>query len=224
MFERHSVGTPRMESAASSIALRWWPVRTPALLLTLVLAPATLLAQAPAPVAQAPRAVPTENDRFEEFLDASVRSPLFYVQAIGSGVLDELGGFPVEWRGLGGFTKRNTARVGQGFAAEAIGHGAAAALGHRVSYDACTCSGFRRVTHAISRAFVSIKSDGHSLAPNWSLWGSKYASAGLANAWYPKTYTKGDVLVQGTGALGTAAGLNIVKEFAPELLRLVHLR
>lgn len=177
----------------------------------------------PAPEAQAAAAsAPADYDRFEEFLNDSVRSPLFYLQIAGAGVLDQVGGFPEEWKGASGFGKRNAARLGQGFTAEAVGH-AAAALHHRVAYDECTCKGFARVTHAISRAFVSIKTDG-GRAPNLSLWTSKYASAGLANVWYPKSYTKGDVLWQGTGGIGTSAGLNIVREFAPELLRLVHIR
>jgi hypothetical protein len=188
------------------------------------MAPTAAFAQASASAPPDQPGAPVPYDRFEEFVNDSVKSPLFYVQAVGAGVLDQLGNFPTEWKGGSAFAKRNAARTGQAFAAEAVGHAAAAVLHHRVAYDPCTCTGLPRVGHAIARAFVSLKSDGSGRAPNWSLWISKYASAGLANAWYPTTYTTADVASQGTAALGTAAGLNIVKEFAPEILRLAHLR
>lgn len=194
-------------------ALQYARMRTLLFLIALAFAPAAAFGQSV-----------SENPRFDEFVNDSVKSPLFYLQAVGAGVFDELGHFPAEWTGSSGFVKRNAARTGQAFAAEAIGHAAAAALHHRVAYDPCSCAGFARVRHAVSRAFVSVKTDGRGPAPNWSLWTSKYASAGLANAWYPKSYSRGDVLWQGTAAVGATAALNIVKEFAPELLHVAHLR
>ena len=194
-----------------------------AALITLVLGltPAVLSAQVLSP-SGSPTPVPL--DKFEEFVDHSLRSPTPYVYAAAGALLDQIGGFPKEWTGAEGFEKRTASHLGQGFTGDAIGHAAAAVLHHRVAYDMCACVGaIPRTGHALVRAFVSVKDDG-GRAPNWSLWLSKYAAAGLANTWYPKSYTKGDTFWQATTAIGISAGLNALKEFSPELLRIAHLK
>jgi hypothetical protein len=159
--------------------------------------------------------------RFRDFIKASVVSPLFYLQVVGAGLIDEVGGFPKEWTGSEGFKDRTLVRLAQGFVAEGVGHGVAAVLNHRVQYDACQCrGGLGRTKHAVGRAFVSVTDYG-GRGPNVSLWIAKYGSAAIADPWYPASYRQKDVLIQGSVALAIAAGLNVVKEFAPELLRLV---
>jgi hypothetical protein len=169
------------------------------------------------------QAAPPEasETRFRDFINASVVSPLFYLQVAGAGLIDEVGGFPKEWHGSDGFKDRTLVRLAQGFVAEGLGHGVAAVLNHRVQYDACTCrGGLSRTKHALGRAFVSVTDYG-GRGPNVSLWIAKYGSAAIADPWYPASYKQKDVLIQGSVALAIAAGLNVVKEFAPELLRLV---
>jgi hypothetical protein len=165
---------------------------------------------------------PLPIDRFEQFVDIAVQSPVPYVYAAGGALIDQASGFPEEWTGVEGFEKRNAARWGQGLAADAIGHAAAAVLHHRVRYDSCECHGaVPRTAHGVLRAFVSARDDG-GRAPNYSLWIAKFAAAGMANAWYPDSYTRRDVFWQALTSIGVSAGLNVVQEFAPELLRLVH--
>jgi hypothetical protein len=186
-------------------------------LLVLTLWPVSVFAQAPtgAPSLNAP-----PQDRFQDFLNAALLTPSPYVLALGGGVLDQFGNFPEEWSGNSSFTKRWLARQGMGFASDAIGHGVAAVIHHHVVYDACTCKGFARVKHAMGRAFVSIKDDGGS-APNYSLWVAKFSAAGVANAWYPESYQRSDIIREGAVGIVVAGGLNILKEFSPELLRIV---
>jgi hypothetical protein len=107
-----------------------------------------------------------------------------------------------------------------GFASDAIGHSLGAVIHHRVRYDACQCTGWSRVNHAMGRAFVSRKEDG-GRAPNYSLWIAKYGAAGLANAWYPPSYTMGDIVREGGVGILVSGGLNVLNEFSPDLLRLV---
>lgn len=164
-------------------------------------------------VVLAPVAASAQTHRFDEFLDASVRSPLFYLQAAGSGLIDQVSHFPIEWTGASGYGKRNLARLEQGFLAEAIGHGVAAALNHEVRYDACACEGaLPRVSHAMSRVLVSRHVDGH-LAPNVSRLAAAYGSSAIADFWFPDSYRKKDIFWQATTSLGVAAGLNLVREF-----------
>ena len=193
-------------------------------LILLVLAwlvPAPLLAQG---VTQpgAGQALPN-LDRFHDFVHVAILSPTPYVLALGGGVLDELGKFPEEWTGGKGFGKRYLARRGMGFASDAIGHSVGAVIHHRVHYDHCSCGGWARVTHAMGRAFVSLKDDGGS-APNYSLWIAKFGAAGLANTWYPPSYTASDIIREGGVGIVASGGLNVLNEFAPDLLRLVGMR
>jgi hypothetical protein len=181
--------------------------RLPLLVLCgLVLAcPARAAAQAELPAA--------DRDKFAEFLDHTVRSPLFYLQVGGSGLLDEMGGFPDEWSGSSGFGRRNAARLEQLFAAGAIGHGVAAALGHQVTYDLCSCRGaLPRTWHAVARVFTSVRDDGRVTA-NVSRLVAAYSSSAIADFWYPASYTRSDIFWQATTSLGTAAGLNALREF-----------
>jgi len=153
-------------------------------------------------------------ETFNQFLDDTVRSPYPYAYAFAGSVLDQITGFPSEWNGSSGFAKRTAARVGQGIVADSIAHGAAAIAAQRITYDPCRCSGKAdRTRHALSRAFVAVRTDG-SRAPNWPLWLSKYSSSGVANAWYPDSYTRRDVIEQATSAIAISAGLNVLREFA----------
>ena len=162
-------------------------------------------------------------DRFRDFVHVAVMSPTPYVLALGGGILDEMGNMPEEWTGGAGFGKRYLARQGGGFASDAIGHSVAAVIHHRVRYDPCTCRGFARLTHAMGRAFVSLREHGGA-APNYSLWIAKFSSAGLANAWYPASYTRSDILREGAVGIVVSGGLNILNEFSPELMKLVPFR
>ena len=101
------------------------PTMTTLLLIALlILAPTTVFAQteAPASVLQPTSGANPPTDRFQDFLDRAVLSPGPYVLALGGGIIDEISGMPEEWTGSSGFAKRNLARVGSGFASDAIGH------------------------------------------------------------------------------------------------------
>ena len=161
----------------------------------------------------------TPPDRFQDFVNAAILSPTPYVLGAGGGLIDQVSNMPQEWRGGAGLAKRTAARLGSGFASDAIGHGIAAVIRHRVRYDPCTCRGLARVGHAMKRAFVSVTDRGGH-APNFSLWAAKFSAAGLANAWYPARYQRDDVLRDGSVGIVVSGGLNILKEFSPELMRL----
>jgi hypothetical protein len=163
-------------------------------------------------------------DRYHELLDHSVRSPAFWIEAAGAGVIDQANTFPREWEvEPHSFPKRTTARIGQAFVSSIMESGAAVPFRQHVGYEHCSCTGLlRRTGHAIWRTFVQRKVNGH-LALNVPLIAAKYGSAAVANAWYPESYRRADVLAQGSFALGTAAGLNLLAEFSPDLLRAIHL-
>jgi len=130
------------------------------------------------------------------------------------GTLDQLTRFPSEWKGSTGFAERVAARVAEGFVADSVAHATAALAHQRIDYDPCMCTGTAaRTRHALWRAFVAVRNDGCPV-PNWPLWVSKYSSAGIANAWYPESYTRRDAIVQASSAVAISAGLNVLREFA----------
>jgi hypothetical protein len=154
------------------------------------------------------------NESFREFVSDTIVSPYPYFYAAAGGTLDQLTRFPGEWKGSTGFAKRLTARVGEGFVADSVAHATAALAHQRIDYDPCTCTGTAsRTKHALSRAFVAVRNDGRPV-PNWPLWVSKYSSAGVANAWYPESYTRRDAIMQASSAVAISAGLNVLREFA----------
>jgi len=197
------------------------------LIALLILAPTCVFAQttpAPAIAPQSAAGANPRTGRFQDFLDRAILSPGPYVLALGGGIIDEISSMPEEWTGSSGFAKRNLARVGSGLASDAIGHSVAAVLGHRVAYEPCSCAGgWPRTRHALGRGFVTRDDDGHSVA-HASLFIAKFGAAGVANAWYPPSYTGSDVVREGFVGIGVNAALNIAREFAPELLRLVPFR
>jgi len=200
----------------------------------LVVCPNAALAQtpqAPQPAPAPPVAAPGDPgvivpyDRFHEFIHNTVKSPAFHVEAFGAALIDQANPFPTEWDdGDQAFLKRNAARFGQAFVASVIEAGAAEAMSYHVGYERCGCSGgVRRLGHVVVHTFVVRHVDGH-IVLNTPFLVSRYASAAVARAWYPESYKGTDVVVQGTFSLGSAVGLNLLDEFGPDLLHVLHLK
>jgi hypothetical protein len=198
------------------------------LIALVILSPALALAQTggatPTAALQPPPVVNPPVGRFRDFMNHAVLSPEPYVLALGAGVIDQMLKMPGEWTGSNQFAKRSGARLGSGFASDVIGHSVAAVLKHQVAYEPCECAGpWSRTKHAVGRGFATRHDDGH-MVPNVSIFVAKFGAAGLANTWYPPSYTGVDVVREGFAGIGINAGLNIAREFAPELLRLVPFR
>jgi hypothetical protein len=175
-------------------------------------------------VAQEAASTAPNFSRWQEFLDDSVRSGLWWVEVLGAGIIDQTGKQPPEWSGGSGYAQRNATDAAKLLSAEAIGHALAAVMDQRVAYDPCTCHGVSRLSHSLGRAFVSLDgTDGHRV-PNIPLWIAVLGSSAAATAVYPQSYTAHDVMI-GTGiALGAAAGIKVLKEFTPELKHLVFIK
>jgi hypothetical protein len=195
------------------------------LVVLLILAPTATFAQTALAVGPQPSSGATlPPSRLDDFLGRAILSPGPYVLAIGGAVIDEMSNMPEEWTGSDGFTKRTGARLGSGLASDAIGHSVAAVLHHRVAYDPCSCvGGWPRTRHAIGRGFVTRHDEGHRVV-HLSLFAAKFGAAGVATAWYPDSYTGSDVVREGFLGIGVNAALNIAREFAPELKRLLPFR
>lgn len=179
-------------------------------------------AAVPTPVAAQTRLPgPEDETRMEAFWRAAVLSPGPYILDFGAAVLDEAFTFPEEWTGGKGFGQRMLARVGSGYSSDIVGHSVGALLGHRVLYEPCGCSGgWRRTWHAFGRGFIT-RTDRGDVVPHVSIFVAKGATAGIQNAWYPDSYDTPDMVREFGLGVTVNALLNIGREFAPELGRMV---
>jgi len=149
---------------------------------------------------------------------------MFHIEAIGAGAIDQANHFPKEWdETSGAVPRRMAARFGQSFASSIVEASLAEAFNYRVGYERCSCTGgLRRLGHAVVHTFVVSRVRGGD-ALNTPFLVSRYSTAALAKAWYPESYKMGDVVSQATFSLGSAVGLNILDEFGPDMLHVLHL-
>jgi len=170
-------------------------------------------------VAVAQTAVEPPDDRFGDFVRASILSPGPYILDLGAALIDDVSKFPPEWElEENAFARRFGARILGGFASDVIGHATGAILKHRVLYEPCRCrGGWRRTKHAIGRGFVTRHDDGRMMF-HASVFTAKFGAAGIAHAWYPGSYSGSDLVREGFAGVGANAALNILREFGPDLL------
>ena len=93
-------------------------------------------------------------------------------------------------------------------------------LGLDPRYFRCRCSGgWRRSWNAVQMTFLAYDSHGHKRIDFPQLAGA-YGSGMIVTTWYPNHYSP---LVQGVQMghqeVGLAAGVNLLREFSPELKR-----
>lgn len=176
-------------------------------------------------LAQSNNVPPPPDDRLHDFVYASILSPGPFVLDLGAAIIDDVSKFPSEWDDdEHAFGKRFAARMGSGFASDVIGHTTGAMLHHRVLYEPCGCSGgWARTKHALGRGFVT-RHDSGRIVFHVSIFVAKFGAAGVAKSWYPDSYDGPDIIREGFVGVGANAGLNILREFGPDLMRAVGLR
>lgn len=85
-----------------------------------------------------------------------------------------------------------------------------------------TGSGGERLLYAMSRVLVTRQDSGKEF-PNLSQWMGTVAASGLSNAYYPEPdRTLNRTMSRAGWSLGTEMGLNVLKEFWPDLKRKLH--
>jgi hypothetical protein len=168
---------------------------------------------------------PPPDHRLHDFVYAAILSPGPYALDLGAAIIDDWSKFPSEWEQADHpFGRRYAARLGFGFASDVLGHTTGALLHQRVMYEPCGCRGkWARTKHAVRRGFVT-RHDSGRVVFHVSIFVAKFGAATVANAWYPDSYTVGDVVREGFAGVGANAGLNILREFGPDLERMVGMR
>ena len=163
----------------------------------------------------------TGRQRSDLFFKEYLGSPFTYIAAAGAASGGQIGDTPKEWgRTWEGYGKR----VGTTFAMFTIDTGVHqagdAAFGLDPRYFSCRCHGtLRRTWNAVEMTFLAYDSHGHKRFDFPQLAGA-YGSAMIVTTWYPPHYSP---LVQGVQMghqqIGLAVGVNVIREFSPELKR-----
>lgn len=166
----------------------------------------------------------TSDERWNLFLDRSVLSPGIYFASVGSAVGSQVFNDPPEWeQGFSGYGKRVASAYGGFMIQSSVTHGMAAALHYEPRY--VRAKGTRilpRFGHAVAWSLVTYD-DKERIRPNIPVFAGAYASGMLSMYWYPSRYNPlTDGVRIGSQQIAWAAGANVVREFAPELKRLLH--
>ncbi len=140
--------------------------------------------------------------------------------------MDQIRHTPAKWdRDGSGYTRRFASEYGQLAARNVIHEGLAGLTGLDPRYTACRCNGtLRRSAHALKMTFTTYRQDGRLTLDVPQIAGA-YGSGMVSTYWYPHRHY--NPLVQGVQfgheQMGEIMVGNLVKEFAPDLQRALHL-
>jgi hypothetical protein len=185
---------------------------------------------APAPAPESPTVAPAQapqpyhNPR--TFVDSVKR--LFSVQAVTStlpaAALEQIHRWPDEWgANASGFAKRVGSLYGQFVVGVAI-EDSVKAIDHEDTHFSRLGQGnfFRRTAHVVTSTVLAHKPDGSRMVA-WSLPANAYGSWAIATLWSPREYRNGgSIALWGTAGMGATAGLNLFREFWPDLKSVFH--
>lgn len=132
---------------------------------------------------------------------------------------------PEYGQGWDAFGERVGRRAAQYQLQMALFHGSAAALRTETKYRSCGCDGaWRRLGYAVSSTALTRMDAGNTVL-NAPLLGGYLGGGMIATIWYPERYSPlREGLRTGGTQLGGRAALNVVREFGPEVKRLLRIR
>lgn len=164
----------------------------------------------------------TSKERWDLYVRGAFWSPAVFFRAAGPALGAQLNNEPPQWgQGMEGYSKRFADRFGRFALQETFEAGGAAMLQHEVRYVRSKRSGLLpRAAHALTANFVTYDRNGHR-TPHVSRVGSVVAAEFTGNLWMPDGYRDASRAMRGVALeLGVSSGVNLFREFAPELKRL----
>jgi hypothetical protein len=165
----------------------------------------------------------TGKERWDLYWRRSFYTPGVILRAAGPALGAHLNNEPPQWgQGAEGYSKRFANRFAR-FTLQATYESAGAAmLGHEVRYIRSKRSGFfPRAAHALAANFATYDRNGR-LAPHYARVGGMFAAEFTASRWMPEGYRDARTAMRGAGVeLGVGSAFNLIREFAPELKRVL---
>lgn len=167
----------------------------------------------------------TGDERSSLFFKGYLGAPTTYLMPLVEGGASQMAGVPVGWPSdMNGYNRRVGTSLVLNTMEAGIRDVGDAAMGLDPRYFPCRCSGsFHRTWYAFKMTALAYDSSGHARLDLPRIAGD-YASSMFVTTWYPSPYSP---LFQGikTGhmQLGTDFAFNLVREFTPEMKRILHI-
>ncbi|MFN0171799.1 MAG: hypothetical protein ACKV22_35755 [Bryobacteraceae bacterium] len=165
----------------------------------------------------------TGRERWNIYFREAFWSPGAFFRAAGPALGSHLDNDPPEWgQGSGGFSRRAANRFGRFALQETYEAAGAALLQHEVRYLRSNKPGFLpRAAHALKANFVTYDKSGRQ-TPHVARIGSTVAAEFTGNLWMPPGHRGASEAMRGVGMrLGIGSAFNLLREFSPELRRLL---
>ncbi len=198
--------------------------------IALLLAVATCLptlGQAPDPNPVLPSYQPlTSSQRWDHYWNGTLLSPNLYGASFASALVSHIDHDPPEWRqGFAGYTRRSASEYGLHVIQTTVHQAGAAAMGLDPRYQRCDCKGlWRRSGHAVKWSFLTRNNAGNTRFDVPAMAGA-YAGGMLSMSWYPHRFNPlTDGLRVGNQEVGLVVGLNVIREFGPDLRHIFRIK
>jgi len=140
-------------------------------------------------------------------------------RSVAGASFDEARGNPSGWgRGWDSFGVRVTSHIGQHLVKEQLMFGVEALDHETPGHLRSRRTGIKdRLKDAIKYTFIS-SSDSGKLMPAYSRFVGAYGAAFISRTWYPSEFhTFSSGMYTGTASLGIDVGLNVLREFYPDI-------
>lgn len=175
------------------------------------------------PMKPSPAYTPLSPARRLQLYLQETYGPSAWLRTAFVAAMDQADHDPPEWRqGAPGYSRRFASRFGRFSLQESIEFPAGMALGEDPRYFPCQCRGpLKRAGHALLSTVVARNRNGGRTVALARI-GGVYGGALAAMAWHPSRYTlAGDGLRLGNLSLAVTGGVNLFREFWPDLKRAI---
>jgi len=163
------------------------------------------------------------KERWDLYVRNVFWSPGVFFASAGPALGAQLNNEPPSWgQGAEGFSKRFANRYARFTLQKSYEAAGAAALGHEVRYLRSNRPGFGpRAIHALTANFVTYDRSGRR-TPHIAKVGSVFAAEFTGRVWMPDGYRDTSTVMRGVGLqLGIGSAFNLIREFSPELKRII---
>jgi hypothetical protein len=166
----------------------------------------------------------TGKERWELYVRNVYLSPAAFLRPVWSASTNQLSNDPPEWDGVKGFGQRMGFRFTARVARNSIEDAGMALVGHDPRYKPCRCENkFKRAGHAVLFNFLTLDSKGRTTLNAFryiGAYGGELAVAGML----PGNYDVWQAMRRGNAVVTWGSLNNLLREFSPELIRLLRLK
>lgn len=166
----------------------------------------------------------TGAQRWELWVNNNFKNPRNYARCVLFTIPEHTSNKPPQWgQGWDAYGVRVGSRFARLTLSASLHYGIAAAIGHDPRYIACrgTCGTWKRLRHAFLYEFVTYNRTGKAVF-NISSVAGQLSSEAIAGTWLPDRSVGHQVKTGVVEQLTFAWVANVVKEFAPEIKRVVR--